>query len=300
MKICKLSVASLTEKILNVAIYQKVVVVFDNQFGQNLAEDLRLKLKKDTQFFAANFSTPHIDELLIDARCVVEILGNDNYFSLTQKLDNVILLSVAHKTALAKINSQIVFVKRQKNLADYLLIANNSIENIWRENCGFLSGENHLKMFDEKHKIFFDKNTNNTTFLSNIFVTPDILEEIKNVKNLSIYLYLRIVAICFLFLSFSRNCVAQIDVYKECPNSIENINICHQLMTNERVTFLLKNQNKNINKIMSKIIQKIKFKNNTNINKINTELITLKNNAKIQKYDNLLKYCYFFGIFNAI
>lgn len=300
MEICKFSIQTLVQKILDVAIYQKVVVVFDTQLGKDLAEELRSHLKKNTQFFAINFSAVNTNKLLAGAKCVVEVLTNLDYFSLIEKLDNTTVISVVENVATIRTASQIVFVKSQKNLAEYLLIANNLIENIWRENCGFLSGENWLKFFNEKHKNFFDKNTNNTTFLSNIFVGQDILEEIKNVKNLSIYLYLRIVAISFLFLAFERNCVEQIDVYKEYPDDIENINICHQLMTNERVRFLLKNQNKNINKIIYKIIQKIKLKNNTKIEKINKELKTLKNNAKNQKYDNLLKYCYFFGVFDKI
>lgn len=300
MEILNYSTQNLARAVLDVAIYQKVVVIFDNKFGENVADNLRSEIKKDTQFFATNFFCAHKDELLVGAKCVVEILSHNNYFSLIPKLDNVTLISVAEKVASIRTASKIVFTKSQKNLADLLIFANTCIEGIWRENCGGYTGEEYLKIFKKTCQNFFDTKCSNTNFLKEIFVVQDVLEETKYVKNLSIYLYARIVAIAFLFLSFERKCITQIDVYKECAESVENINICHQLMTDEKVMFLLRHQNKNINKIIGKIIQKIKLKNCIKIEKINIELNNLKNNVKCQKYDNLLKYCYFFGIFDKI
>lgn len=299
------------QQVLDVAKYQKVVLVYDQSSNTKFIQLAREKLSKDTIFFAVAINNPILKSLILDGtKCVIECVKASKFLTLIDMLDdNIVLMSVAFDDfvfKLKRVDNHSVFVSNgKKTIVDLLMIANMFLENMTRAvvNGQLPQYPSYVKIID----MFFDRKISNFDFAKAIFLLPqdikvntDILQEITSSNFPAIYLYLRLVAIGCLFQSFQNNSVEQLDVYKVYQNDIEKINMCYNLLFDERMIFCFKNQTVCTNIITQKILKKIKIKNTINKSKIKNSINTLKINAKILNVDNLLKHCYLHNIFNNI
>ncbi len=299
------------EHILSVAKYQKVVLVYDKTSNASRINMIKEKLEKDTIFLTIHIDNPALQSVVLDGtRCVVECLSVQNLCKLANFLDdNIHLVSIAENDCITKCirqtNHTIFVVNGKKSVTDLLFVANILTENVVR--CMANLQSSHIEMFQRAINIFVQSQYSKFDFVRFMAKLPeelkidyDIWEELKNSRSTSIYLYLRILAIYFLFQSFELKCIQQLDVYKACQNDVEQINVCYKILTNERMVFVFRNQCQILKKIIGDIIGKIKLKNKINIIKINNEIKIIKNNAKNINNDNMLKYCYLYNIFNKI
>ena len=297
--------------VLDIAKYQKVVLVYDQSSSAKFVLQAKEKLSQDTNFFAVSIDSPILHNLILDGtRCVIECVKSSNFLSLLDMLDdNIFLISIAQKDFVAKlrrVDYHSVFVLgNNKEIADLFMIGNIFLENITRAiiSCQTPQYQYYIKTID----MFFDKRISKFDFAKKIFLLPqdtklntDILAEIGNANSLALYLYLRLLAILCLLQSFQSNSVEQLDVYKVYQNDAEKINWCYSLLFDERINFCFKNQTLCTKVIIEKIFNKIKL--NTKINKIKlkNEINVLKTNAKSLITDNLLKHCYLHNIFKNI
>lgn len=307
MNLFEYSKDNFIQYIINIAKYQKVVLVYDNSTNVELVKEMRTQFEKYTVFFAVSIDNPILPSFILeDTKCVIDYVELQNFFKLFNMLDdNITLVSLAVKEIYPRLTDKInhsLFVKGfSKNVIDLFFVINVMTENFVRAKMNNQPFE--IGLFEKVLHYFLHKEYSKYAFAKLIFDMPkeinfgfDVASELKCCKSASIYLYLRLCAIDCLFQTFQNGILGQIDVYKIYQNDEEKINLCYRLLNNEKMIFVLKNQCKCVVEKISLILNKIKLKNKININKIKIELKNLKNNAKNINSDNLLKYCYLYNI----
>lgn len=291
--------------------YQKVVLLTDN--NQNINKKIEKVFSINTVFYTVSFDSVNLEEFIKDGtKCVILVLQTSNYLKVKSIIDdNMLVVDICSSEYLLRFNDfdnyYLYIAGYKKSVADYLVLANSLVESIWQNLLSFkdvssqvLLAEEIIQKFGEKESSNFDHINHCLGLKKEISFAVSLDEELPRIKDVSIYLFLRLIAIKYLFLSFKLDNVFMVDIYKECKSNENEINLCYKLLTSERANFLLKNCYDLLIEIIDRFVRKIKINNNEIIKSIKNELKVLKNNAKTINLDNLLKYCYLYGIFNNV
>lgn len=291
--------------------YQKVVLLTDN--NQNIDKKIEKVFSINTVFYTVSFDSVNLEEFIKDGtKCVILVLQTSNYLKVKSIIDdNMIVVDICSSEHLLRFNDfdnyYLYIAGYKKSVADYLFLANSLVENIWQNLLSFKDVSSQVLLAEEIIQKFGEKESSNFDYVNfclglkkEITFAVSLDEELPRIKDVPIYLFLRLIAIKYLFLSFKLDNVLMVDIYKECKSSENEINLCYKLLTSERANFLLKNCYDLLIEIIDRFVRKIKINNNEIIKSIKNELKVLKNNAKTINLDNLLKYCYLYGIFNNV
>lgn len=284
--------------------YQKVLILFDKQNYTKQLDQVVIKIKKNCVLFMADYSSLNEEQiskvLENDYKLVLISLTDENYIKLCKYYDfSAITIDIFNGNILPvhlKENASCyLFYENEKlNKTEQLYLSNYLVEWKWRS---LLTGKNFCIKENEIMCAF-----NKTDLIeSSFFKCDEMWQELVDIKaeDYDLYLFIRLMAIKYLFLSFLTKTQIMIDVYKVYENNLEELNFIYLLYNDERVNFVFKNYNKYMldyidSSLTSQVETKYKKENIFNILRI------INNLAKNIKKDNLLKYCYLYGIFEKI
>lgn len=301
----QIDISKIKEIVLNKARYQKVVVLIDANTDLDFLAQLEKQIKKETVYFCLNLDIEnHLDiqKTLCDGtRCVVSCLSDYNYLKLSTIFDfNITTIDVFEDK---------MFTMRLKNYKDYYLFYNTNKLSIEDQLliCNYLiewKWQNLIasKNYREEEKVLLSIFNRKDIMECNQFYNLEISKELIGIdcKYFQSYLFIRIMAIKYLFLAFLESSQMMIDVYKSYSDNLDQVNYVYKLYKDERVNFLFKN----CNKLMLDFINILLSNFSVNFNITKTETNNLLKNIKIKakniKKDNLLKYCFLYGIFETI
>lgn len=291
--------------LLNKARYQKVVALIDSSSNLELVYSLEKMLKKDTVYFCLNLDVDNILDIqtvLHDGtRCIVSFLKDYNYLKLSKIFDfNITTIDVFEDKMFAmrlkdKEGYYLFYDTNKLSIEDQLLISNYAIEWKWQN---LIASKNYnleekylLSIFNRKDLVKLNQ-----------FYNLEVAKELMDIDDTfyQSYLFIRIMAIKYLFLAFLESSQMMIDVYKAYSDSLEQVNFVYNLYKNERANFLFKNCNRVMIDFINMLLANLTINITLNKNEIYNLLKNLKIKAKNIKKDNLLKYCFLYGIFENI
>jgi len=301
----QIDLVKIKDIILKKARYQKVIILIDSFSNLDIVNQLEKSVKKETVCYSINLdleSCEEIAKILNDGtRCVVSFLNDYNYLKLSSVYDfqdiTIDVFSDKMFTLhLKNYDEYYLFCRENKlSLEDRLIMYNYTIEWKWQN---LISGKN----YSEEEKILLKTFNRKNILELNRFFGLEIYNELLslNPKYYSGYLFIRILAVKYLFLAFFESSEKMIDVYKFYSNDLEEVNLVYKLYKDERVNFLFKNCNRVMLDFIDVIMSSFSLKLNITKIEANNLLKNIKINAKNIKKDNLLKYCYLYGIFENI
>lgn len=301
----QIDLVKIKDIVLSKARFQKVVILIDSKSDLDFVGQIESKIKKDTVCFCVNFdleTETDIEKIIRDGtRCVISFLSDYNYFRLVQFYDfYAVTIDVfkdkMYAVRLKNYDDYYLFCDNKKlSVEDRLVIANYVIEWKWRN---LIASKN----YSNEEKLLLSIFDRVDLCKCGQFLNFDIYSELVRIesKYYKSYLFIRIMAIKYLFLTFLQSSQKMIDVYKTYYNDLEEVDYAYKLYKDERVNFLFKNCNKLMLDFINVLLANFSVNLNITKNEINNLLKNIKNKAKYNKKDNLLKYCYLYGIFENI
>ena len=301
----KINIKSIKDLVTKKAKYQKVVILFDGDTDLDLLNNIEMQIKDDVLLFSYNLEhalDSDIKSFLLDGtRCVIILLNDCNYIKMSDFYDfNTMIIDVFSGKILSahlqKCEEYYLFYEDNTlSIEDHLLMCNILIEWKWQN---LLSSKNYNHEEEIMMSTFSRKDLLNCEY----FYNTEIVKELINIdyNNYQLYLLIRVIAIKYLFLTFLESSQFMIDVYKNYSNNLDEINHVYKLYKDERANFVLKNCNKLMLDFISVALSSVKCKWGWKVEEINKILKNIKIKAKNNKKDNLLKYCFLYGIFEKI
>lgn len=290
--------------ILNKSIYQRVLVLTDSCTNLDMFEKLEKEIKDKTIFFCYNVDLLSEEELKQifseDYRCVLLWLGDKNYLEISKYYTFYAITIDVFEGRL--------FLLRLKDLKEYylfyndnalscedkLFIANYLVETEWRNLLSYKS--------NFKNNYLLQVYNRSDVFNCETFKNFDMAQELTglNEESYELFLFVRIMAIKYLFLSFVTNSQQMIDIYKLYENDLQELNFVYLLYSDERANFVFKNYNKTFLNSIETNMANIKPLSHVDNGEIFRILKIIHLRAKTIKKDNLLKYCFLYGIFEKV
>lgn len=293
------------EIILTKSKYQKLVVLMDNHTNLDFLNKLEQQIKNEVIYFCINIDFEdalEIQKLVFDGtRCVVMLLSDNNYLKTSSWYEfNNITIDIFDDNLMSlrlkENDDYYLFCKNNKlSIEDKLVICNTVIEWKWQNLIA-------CKNYNEEEKVLLSIFNRRDLLECKQFYSLIFSKELVHVNSdyYQAYLFVRIMAIKYLFLAFFESSQKMIDIYKSYSENLEQVNFVYKLYRDERVNFVFKNCSKVMLDFINVLLSNIYLNLNLNKKEINNILNNIKIIAKNIINNNLLKYCYLYGIFENI